>query len=421
MSSDPDGRVHVIGAGLAGLSAATTLAEQGRKVVLYEAASQAGGRCRSYFDAALGRHIDNGNHLFLSGNTGIHQYLTRMGTLGLITGPDSARLSFLDCNSSYRWCVDAGNRLLPWPLLSAQNRPPGTKPWEFLAAKRLLSAGPEETVAQLLSGATSLYARLWEPLAVAILNTPADTGAADLLGAVFRQAFRGGATTCLPRIAASSLSEVFVNPALKHLRTRGSDIRFNARLKEVDSENHQVRNLIFVNDQVLIEPSDQVILAVPPWVATTLLPEISAPELHFGIINAHFLLPRKTDKLTIIGLINGLAHWIFVRGDVASVTISAVDCREYVQSRELVSQLWLEICNALDMGHTAMGPYKIITEKRATISHDPVSCARRPKNKTALSNLFLAGDWTDTGLPATIEGAILSGARAAQLATNSTL
>jgi hydroxysqualene dehydroxylase len=409
------GRVHIIGAGVAGLSAATTLAEQGRRVVLYEAAPQAGGRCRSYFDSVMDRYIDNGNHLFLSGNTAINTYVDRVGSRAFITGPDRARFPFFNRETSQRWAVDAGNTLLPLSLMKAENRPPDTTVWNFLTARRLLSAPVGQTVASLLSRDVAMYRALWEPMAVAILNTPAYTASAPLLGAVLRQAFQDGAKSCLPRIAARGLSEVFVNPALRYLREQGADIGFNARLSELKYDDDRITSLHIGGKNIPLGDDDRVIMAVPPWVVSSLLPQIQVPESHCGIINGHFVLPRKADQLTIMGLINGVAQWIFVRGDVASVTISAVTNKNYGRMEDLAQQLWADICAALKIENTPLGAYRIITEKRATISHDPVNCALRPGSQTAWPNLVMAGDWTDTGLPATIEGAILSGGRAAML------
>src|SRR6185369_14528642 len=98
-----NGTVHVVGAGVAGLAAAERLAQAGRRIVVYEAAQQAGGRCRSYFDEALGCRIDNGNHLLVSGNVAAMAYVSEIGAVGTFRGSDSAEFPFLDLASNERW------------------------------------------------------------------------------------------------------------------------------------------------------------------------------------------------------------------------------------------------------------------------------------------------------------------------------
>src|SRR6185295_10757436 len=99
------GRVHVIGAGLAGLAAAVDLAAHGFPVVLYESGTHAGGRCRSFYDAELGARIDNGNHLLLSGNTAALAYIRQIGALDTFEQTEEAAIPFVDLASGDRWSV----------------------------------------------------------------------------------------------------------------------------------------------------------------------------------------------------------------------------------------------------------------------------------------------------------------------------
>src|SRR5437763_8783093 len=165
------GCVLVVGAGLAGLAAATALAETGRCVILYEAAPHAGGRCRSYFDAELGCRIDNGNHLLLSGNQAALDYVERIGALGSLEGPDEAVFPFVDAATRERWTVRPNSGLVPWWILCAKRRVPQTRAKDYLAALALRRADPSATVAGVLDARQNLFHRLWEPLAVAALNT----------------------------------------------------------------------------------------------------------------------------------------------------------------------------------------------------------------------------------------------------------
>ena len=117
---------HIVGAGLAGLSAATALAEKGARVMLYEGAPQAGGRCRSYYDPVLGQVIDNGNHLVLSGNYAVMRYLRRIGATDNLVGPDRARFDFVDVATGEHWTISPNEGPLPWWSLSKNRRVPQT-------------------------------------------------------------------------------------------------------------------------------------------------------------------------------------------------------------------------------------------------------------------------------------------------------
>ena len=136
-------------------------------------------------------------------------------------------------------------------------------------------------------------------------------------------------------------------------------------------------------------------------------------------MNAHFRLDEAVELpggSRLLGIIGGAAHWLFARGDIASVTVSAADKLAEQDAGEIAETLWRDVALALGKPPSAPPPVRIVKEKRATFAQIPAALARRAAPETAYDNLFLAGDWTATGLPATIEGAVLSGHRAAALA-----
>ncbi|MGE5151129.1 MAG: FAD-dependent oxidoreductase, partial [Rhodospirillaceae bacterium] len=130
--------IHVVGAGLAGLSAAVTLAAQGVRVVLSEAARQAGGRCRSYRDSQLDMTIDNGNHLVLSGNPAVQRFLEAIGAQDRLAGPSAAAFPFFDIRTGKSWTLRPNDGLIPWWILDASRRVPETGIGEYVAIARLM-------------------------------------------------------------------------------------------------------------------------------------------------------------------------------------------------------------------------------------------------------------------------------------------
>jgi len=145
---------------------------------------------------------------------------------------------------------------------------------------------------------------------------------------------------------------------------------------------------------------------------------IQVPAAGEPIVNVHFRLPRPPrgdGSVELMGVVGGFAQWIFVRGDIVSITISAASEEAQLDAGEIAARCWDDVQVVLGVDGP-LPPFRVVKEKRATFAQDPATVARRPGPATSLSNLFLAGDWTNTGLPATIEGAIRSGAKAAGLA-----
>jgi len=412
-------RVHVIGAGVSGLSAAVHLARRGYEVRVYEAAAHAGGRCRSYFDRTLEQKIDNGNHLVLSGNRAIVDYLNLIGTRDTMWEPVRAEFPFLDLNSDERWTVRPDQGRIPWSLFSSDKRVPGSSFLEYLNGLRLAIAGPEQTAQSCLDRGGVLYRRFWEPLAVSVLNTDVSEASAKLLWPVLRETFGRGETACRPMIPKQGLSETFVDPAIRYLERKNGQVLYGQRLKSFVFEAGRASGLDFGDQLTDVAERDRVVLAVPPSAAKNLLPDIVMPDQFRAIVNAHFLLPRTSADVSFLGLVGGIGHWLFVRGNIASVTVSAAEELVEQSAEKIAAQMWPEITKALDLGDIPVGVYRIVKEKRATFAQTPEQVLMRPATRTSWTNLLLAGDWTDTGLPATIEGSIRSGENAALLAGKS--
>jgi squalene-associated FAD-dependent desaturase len=409
--------VHIVGAGMAGLAAAVRLAAAGRRVVVYESAGQAGGRCRSLHDAVLDRPIDNGNHLLLGGNTGVFGLLDRIGARDRLIGADPVAFPFMDLSTGESWTLRPNLGPVPWWMLVPSRRVPGTGWRDYLGLLKLLRTRPDDTVAECLDTRSVLYKRLWEPLAVAALNIDPALGSARLMGAVVAETFMKGGAACRPFIAARGLSDTFVDPSIRFLVKRGGTVRLKARLRELRVQNARVTALEFAGETVEIGHDDDVVLALPPAAASELLPGLPVPGGSTAILNAHYRLDRPAvlpGGQMFLGLVGGTAEWLFARDDVISVTVSAADRLIDRTADDLADLIWRDVARACAMPGP-MPAARIIKEKRATFRQTPAESAKRPETRTALGNLHLAGDWTATGLPATIEGAIRSGNKAADL------
>jgi len=406
-------RVHVIGAGLAGLSAAMELAEGGMRVVVHEAGPQAGGRCRSYFDRELDCRIDNGNHLLLSGNAAAERYLGRISARQTMVGPKTPIFPFIDRADGSRWTLrlDAGR--IPFWIFDARRRVPGTTWRDYLTLLRLRRA--RGTVAEAIGDAGPVYRRLLEPLTIAALNTMPEEAYAPLMQAVVAQTLGAGGAACRPLVPAEGLSESFVDPALAWLRLRGARVEFGRRLQSVTVSGDQISVLQFGDGPLEIAPGEAVVLAAPAAVAGQLLPDLTVPDAFEAIANIHFRAEAPAGEAPFTGIVGGLAEWVFVKPGIVSVTISAANRWADLAVEDLTARAWADVRAAYPTLPPALPVHRVVREKRATFAATALQQKRRPAvNGAGLANLALAGDWTDTGLPSTIEGSILSGETAAR-------
>ena len=415
---------HVIGAGLAGLAAALTLTGAGRAVTVYEAGPAAGGRCRSYFDKELGLRIDNGNHLLLSGNRAAMAYIREIGAEDRFAVPDRPAFLFLDVKTREEWTIRPNRGRIPWWVLFDGRRVPHTRLADYLHLRHVMAIQDETTVSDAMRHGW-LYWRLIEPLAIAALNTRPQVGLARLLGTVMRETLMRGGKACLPWLPKQGLSEALIDPAIETLTKRGAAIHLNHRISDMRIEGGRVVALRGPAGVQQIAAGDAVVLAVPPWVAVDLLPGLQAPDAFEAILNIHFATAADPNSPVaeegFIGLTSGIAEWVFAKRDHVSVTISAANHMVDDDAASIASRVWPNVRMALGLPLNTYGteddmpPYRVVKEKRATFAATAQQNARRPRPETRLAgNLAVAGDWTDTGLPATIEGAIRSGRAAAE-------
>jgi len=405
--------VHIVGAGLAGLSAAMRLTRSGVTVVLHEAAPQAGGRCRSYHDVTLGMTIDNGNHVILSGNRSALSFLDLIGARDRMQGPRAADFHFADLTGNERWQLRLGDGKYPWWIFSAGRRVPHTRAVDYLMFARLMCCPGRKTVGELVNCSGPLYERLLEPLLLATLNHEPPHASARLAATLLRETVGAGGRACRPLIAQDGLSAAFVDPALEWLKARGVEVRLGHELHAIAFEGGRAARLDFGAETVTLANDDTVILAVPPKVAARLLPGLRTPDEFRAIANVHFRIDDHGTLPPMTGVVHATTQWIFAYPGRLSVTISSADALMAVPREELARTVWREVAAVAGLPAEPLPPWQVVRERRATIAADPRQEAMRPQANTAWPNVFLAGDWTDTGLPPTIESAIRSGERVA--------
>lgn len=391
--------LHVVGAGLAGLSCALAAADAGWSVAVHEAAGHAGGRCRSFHEPKLDRRIDNGTHMVVGGNRAVFDFLKRIGSTDELVGCPPV-FPMLDLDSGRRW------QATPLALLPSA-----------IAAAWALRHGKDAGITARL-GSLGHFTRFWDPLAVAVMNTPATDASALVFRRVLARTLWRGQAASRPFLARNGLSETFIEPALKALAAAGAGVHLHHPLRRLSWSGAEPDGLVFDDGEVRLGAGDAVVLALPWAVARSMVPGI--PDFPDSpIVNAHFRLavtPAKQSPGGFLGLLGGTGQWLFLRGDVLSVTVSAAAGLAERSVDEVAGLLWADAARALSLpGEPAA--VRVIKEKRATIFHTPEMEILRPHPRVA-RNLILAGDWTGTGLPCTIEGALCSGAEAARQLKN---
>jgi squalene-associated FAD-dependent desaturase len=445
--------VIVIGGGFAGLSAASALAEQGARVTVLEARPVLGGRATAFTDRQTGERVDNGQHILIGAYRETFSFLRRIGTDGDVRLSPQLAIDVIDR-------AGRSSRMVCPPLPSPLHLVGGVFDWEALrwrdrvsvlrlrkplshARARLrgrtdrLAASPGETVRQWLerNGQTpKLVEMLWEPLAVAALNQPIDQAAAEPFTRVLALMCGSDPRDAAVALPLKPLDELYAEPARRFIEAHGGTVVTQAPARVViDGEN-----LARVEARGETLHAGAVICAAPWYAwpeifvtsASTARPSLLAPVLDAAqktpassIVTVHLWFDRVVLDTAFVGLPGRINQWVFDKretfGERASHLSTVSSGAASVVSRsneELIDVALSEIRDAIPAAQSAtVRRATVIRERRATFSLAP-GMPPRPATRTPIKGLFLAGDWIDTGLPATIESAVISGHWAAAAA-----
>ncbi len=448
--------VIVIGGGVAGFSAATALADAGARVLVLEARPGLGGRATAFTDPGTGERVDNGQHVLMGCYVETLALLERIGASDRVRWQAGLALAMIDQRGHESVLklppmpspLHLLGGVLAWDALSWRERisilrvgaslkPGGQKPDTALASGgRHFSAGqsafPTETVRDWLTRhgqAPRLCELFWEPLALAALNQSIDQAAASYFVRVLEQMFGPNPAAAALVIPAVPLDEMYAEPARQWLEARGHEVRVNApaRVGVLDGRVTGVS----VRGEHIAAP---VVISTVPWhaleglfdtppaaLAATIVNAAALPSLPIVTVNLWFDRPVMHEPL--VGLPGRAFQWVFDRraivggaGSHLSLISSGAEAIVSLPNDALIATALADVRSALPAARGAnIRKGLAVREKRSTFSLAP-GAPPRPQTETAIGGFLLAGDWIDTGLPATIESAAVSGHRAAKVA-----
>jgi squalene-associated FAD-dependent desaturase len=436
-------RVVIIGGGFAGLAAGVALSEGGSDVVLLERRKHLGGRAYSFLDTATGDIVDNGQHLFMSCYRNTISFLDKIGCLHKLAFQAAPRVDFLDRENGFSSFACPP---LPAPLhaICGIFRMKGLTLGDKLRAINVGRAlGKKETHVEdrsvsawlsLLGQSQRIRERFWYPMTIATLNESPEVASARMLKRVLEQAFGGGYSDSRLGLSTVGLSQLYTEGARDFIESRGGQVRTAADVAQLTLEGDLVRGCELKNGECL--EADCYISAVPPSALGRLLPHEVRRRYFPGllaltsspIVSMNLWFDRPVIHREFVGLLGTRVQWLFnkdlicrsgKRSNHIAIVISAA--YQYVDwTREELVQLARRELELLipEVKEAKLLHSRVVKERAATISHTIESDRIRPGAQTRIGNLILAGDWTDTGLPATIESAVMSGHRAAEVVAN---
>jgi len=443
----PDPRdVVVIGGGFAGLSAAVALSEAGFRVAVLERKPKLGGRAYSFQDPEGGDWIDNGQHVLMGCYTQTLDFIKKIGTYDQLVFRDRIEMEMVAANGE-RGRLKAGwlpgplhmaSALMGYSMLTMGERASvlmaGTwmMAWGRFQRKRLESMSVTQMLAQMRQSDRACE-RFWYPLAIATLNEEPDKACAVLLVEVWKRAFFGRRRDSALVYSRVGLSDLYCKAAEEFIEGRGGMVAAHTAVDTLEMDGNRTVGCVRLRDGKKLEAAN-FIAAVPAGALIAMLSGPMREEPFFTrlaqlkpspIICVHVWLDRDVTDCAFVGFIGSTTQWLFNKraifssrggeqGGYLSFVISGARALVEKSNEELLDLVLDDMHRMIPASREAkLVKGLVIKEKQATIAPDCESNQLRPGAATPIDNLFLAGDWIQTGLPATIESAVMSGNAAA--------
>jgi len=416
-------KVVVLGGGLAGLSSAVFLSENNIPVSLIESAPRLGGRVFSFYDPLFDAVIDNGQHIMMGCYSSTLQYLKTINALENFYFQKQLEVLFYRSGKLYPLRSD--RKLYPFNLLS------GLTSFNLLSPKERFSLIKFFALLPISSGrdAENLNAEewlirnnqgdnvrkcFWNIFIIGALNTIPSKASASVLRDILFRVFLSGSNSSSIILPIKPLTESFCTPAAVYLKEKGSEVTCSERVLRLEFDYRKNKINRIITSKRTISGFSHVISGIPLFALKKLIPGLlpDFDPVYSPILNIHFKTRMELFPGRFIALVDSPLHWIFKHPDHYTIVISSADDHLFKTTDEITLMIKRELVSQFHIKETDVSAVKIIKERKATFVPSADILRKRPGNKTEYKNLLIAGDWTNTGLPATIEGAIESGKQA---------
>lgn len=414
----------VIGGGFAGLSASAHLSNAGYNVELIEASPKLGGRAFSFIHKQTNAIIDNGQHIMMGCYNETLKFLKLINALDKITVQENLRVNFLKTNFELHE-LKASSSFYPFNLLSAILNYSAITFRERLSilcfflklplfAQRDLSKMSVDNLLMKENQNENVKKAFWAIICVGALNTNLKKASAKVFVDILKEIFLKGSFGSKIILPRTSLSEMYCEPARQFIETRNGKIVLSERVEEIKVEKRKAVEIR--TDKRRISDSEFVVCAIPFYAAQKILPFLNLGDFnpqYSSILNVHVWLAeaKKENNLdkNFYALIGSKLHWVFRHDSHITCVISDAGYLLNLTDDELMKMITEELGKYMNITANDIKDYFIIKEKRATFIPSNEILNNRPNTETEVKNLFLAGDWVNTGLPSTIESAVKSG------------